>query len=67
VESQAERRYRVLDRWASHQSFESFREGNQIEYERFSRLIASEGLVERETVLGSFYEDGPDESGLVSK
>ena len=65
VESEAERRYRLLDRWASHESFEGFREKYQVEYEKFSRLIAGEGLVERETVLGSFYEDGPDESGLV--
>jgi len=66
-ELETDRRYRVTDRWYSHQGFESFREEYQQEYEKFSRLILNEGLVERETVLGSFYEDGPDESGLVLK
>jgi hypothetical protein len=52
LEAEAERRFRVLDYWLSH---ESFRRQYQLEYEKFSRLIASEGLVERETLLGSFY------------
>jgi hypothetical protein len=60
LEAQAERRYRVLDYWLSHESFEDFRQRYQLEYEKVSRLIASEGLVERETLLGSFYRGDSD-------
>jgi len=60
LEAAAERRYRVLDYWLSHESFEDFRQKYQLEYEKFSRLIASEGLVERETLLGSFYGGDSD-------
>jgi hypothetical protein len=60
LEAQAERRYRVTDCWRSHESFEDFRQRYQLEYEKFSRLIASEGLVERETLLGSFYRADSD-------
>jgi hypothetical protein len=60
LEAEAERRFRVLDYWLSHESFEDFRRRYQPEYEKFSRLIASEGLVERETLLGSFYRGDSD-------
>jgi hypothetical protein len=60
LEAEAERRFRVLDYWLSHESFEDFRRQYQLEYEKFSRLIAIEGLVERETLLGSFYRGEPD-------
>jgi hypothetical protein len=60
LEAEAERRYRVLDYWLSHESFEGFRGRYQLEYEKFSRLIASESLVERETLLGSFYRGDSD-------
>jgi len=60
LEEQAERRFRVTDYWLSHESFEDFRRRYQLEYEKFSRLIASENLVERETLLGSFYRGGSD-------
>jgi hypothetical protein len=60
LEAAAERRYRVLDYWLSHESFEDFRRQYQLEYEKFSRLIASDGLVERETLLGSFYRGDSD-------
>lgn len=60
LEAEAERRYRVLDYWLSHESFEDFRQRYQLEYEKFSRLIANEGLVERETLLGSFYRGDSD-------
>jgi heme-degrading monooxygenase HmoA len=63
--SRGQRRYKVFDHWRSHQDFERCRSERQREIESFSRLLASEGMVLRETVLGSFYEDGPDESGLV--
>ena len=56
----AERQYRVTDYWLSHESFEDFRQRYQLEYEKFSRLIASDGLVERETLLGSFYRGDSD-------
>jgi heme-degrading monooxygenase HmoA len=54
--SAAERRYRVFDRWSSHRAFEGFRRQRQQEYEEFMRLMVANGLMERETVLGSFYE-----------
>jgi hypothetical protein len=57
---EAERRFRVTDYWLSHESFEDFRRRYQLEYEKFSRLIASEGLMERETLLGSFYRGESD-------
>ena len=60
LEAEGERRYRVLDYWLSHESFEDFRRRHQLEYEKFSRLIASEDLVERETLLGSFYRGDSD-------
>jgi hypothetical protein len=60
LEAAAERRYRVLDYWLSHESFEDFRRQYQLEFEKFSRLIASDGLVERETLLGSFYRGDSD-------
>jgi hypothetical protein len=67
VHSRAERRFRVLDYWWSHETFEGFRRERQTECEKFSLLVHAEGMVERETVLGVFYEDesGPEE-GLVS-
>jgi hypothetical protein len=60
LEEETERRFRVLDYWLSHESFEDFRQRYQLEYEKFSRLIASEGLVERETLLGAFYRGDSD-------
>jgi hypothetical protein len=55
LEAETERRYRILDYWVSHEGFEDFREQHQLDYEKFRRLIADEGLIERETLLGSFY------------
>jgi hypothetical protein len=60
MEAEAERRYRVTDYWLSHESFEDFRRRYRLEYEKFSWLIASEGLVEQETLLGSFYRGDSD-------
>jgi hypothetical protein len=60
LEAETERRFRVLDYWLSHESFEDFRRQYRLEYEKFSRLIAIEGLVERETLLGSFYRGDSD-------
>ena len=56
--------YEVFDYWQSHEDFESCRQERQQEIERFNLLFLDE-LVVRETFLGGFYEDGPDESGLV--
>ena len=58
-------RYEVFDYWQSHEEFEICRRERQSEIERF-KLLFLESLIQRETLLGSFYEDGPDESGLVS-
>ncbi len=60
LESKAGRRYKVFDYWQSHEDFESFRKQHQQQYEKFSQLIASDGLVLRETVLGSFYRNESD-------
>jgi hypothetical protein len=59
-------RYEVFDYWQLHEEFENCRQERQPEIERF-KLLFLDGLVQRETLLGSFYEDGPDESGLVSR
>ena len=65
-ESQAERRYRVLDFWSWHRYFELFRERFGAEYEKFERLIAAEGVVEREELVGAYYEkDRGGEDELV--
>jgi len=63
VESKADRRYRVFDYWRSHEDFEGFREQHQEEYEKFSLWVRTEGLVERETVLGSFYDESDLDEG----
>ena len=63
------RRYKVLDEWRSHEDFEAFRQEQQAGVERFKAFLAAEGLVERETVLGSFYQDDSDwdkDAGLIS-
>lgn len=59
-QSKVERRYKVLDYWHSHEGFEEFRERYQTDCERFSLLVASEGLIEQEVFLGSFYTSGTD-------
>ena len=53
-------RFLTLDYWRSHEDFESFRKEHQQAYEKFSGLIASEGWIEREVLLGSFYKDESD-------
>jgi hypothetical protein len=62
--SSGPRQYEVFDYWRLHEDFESCRRERQQEIERFS-LLFLESVVQRETFLGGFYEDGPDESGLV--
>jgi heme-degrading monooxygenase HmoA len=57
-------RYEVFDYWRSHEDFECCRRERQQEIERFN-LLFLESLVQRQAFLGGFYEDGPDESGLV--
>ena len=59
-ESEADRRYQIFDYWQSHSGFEEFREKYQVDCQNFSLLIANEGLVEREILLGSFYADESD-------
>jgi heme-degrading monooxygenase HmoA len=62
--SETERLYRVFDRWSSHRAFEGFRRQGQQEYESFMRLLLADGLIEKETVLGSFYEQDTDDPGF---
>ena len=64
-ESDVEGRYRVLDFWTSHWKFEAFRERFAAEYERFNQLVLAEGLVQRQEIVGTYYETdggGGDES-----
>ena len=53
-ESELERRFTLLDYWESHVGFEAFRAIHQVDCQRFDRLVASEGLVAREELLGAF-------------
>jgi hypothetical protein len=60
-ESVSDGRYRVLDIWRGHRSFEIFRERYSEDFSRFERQIAEE-LVEKEEFVGAYYEadDGDD-------
>jgi len=51
-----ERTYRVLDIWTSHVEFEQFRRRWAAEYERFRLSISADELIERELLLGMYYE-----------
>jgi len=67
-ESERERCYQVFDIWRNHWNYQAFREQYAQECERLDRLIAGEGLIEKELLLGTFYmdEDGPGEdNGLT--
>ena len=59
-ESQAERRFRVLDSWRSHLEFEGFREKFSTEVEKFNLLLSSEGLVDRQELVGAYYASDDD-------
>jgi hypothetical protein len=56
-ESPVERRYRVQDFWTWYRYFELFRERFAAEYEKFERLVTTDGLVEREQFVGAYYEE----------
>jgi len=58
-------RYQVFDYWGSHEHFEDCRRLRQQAIENFGLLYLNKDLVLTHAVLGSFYEEGPDESGLV--
>jgi hypothetical protein len=59
-ESVSDGRYRVRDIWHGHRSFEIFRERYSEDFNRFERRIAEE-LVEKEELVGAYYEaDGDD-------
>jgi hypothetical protein len=65
-ESPAERRYQVRDFWSWHRYFELFRDRFAAEYEKFERLVTTEGVVERAEFVGAYYEnDRGDEDELV--
>jgi hypothetical protein len=53
-ESQAERRFRVLDFWTTHCDFEAFRSRFAADYDRFNRLVSEEGLVEKQVLVGTY-------------
>jgi heme-degrading monooxygenase HmoA len=66
IVSVEERRYMVRDFWKSHWDFELFRVRQQHEVELFRDWLASQDMVEQETLLGSFCTDEPgDDAGLV--
>jgi hypothetical protein len=69
LEFAAGRRYKVFDYWKAHEDFEGFRRHRRQDLERFNLLVAGEGLIDRETLLGSFYQDDSDwdeDTGLIS-
>ena len=59
-ESKTERQYLAFDYWTSHVEFETFRVKYQVAVERFTELVAFEGLLQREVFLGSYYESDSD-------
>jgi len=59
-ESRSELRYRTFDYWRSHLGFERFRERHQADFERLNLLIAAEGMLQKELLLGTFYIDDSD-------
>lgn len=56
-------KYRLEDVWRSHLDFEKFRSLAAEELAVFAERLMGDGIVEREEVLGSFYEDEPGEEG----
>jgi len=62
-ESVGDGRHRVRDFWSWHRGFEIFRERFSEEYAQFDRQI-TDGLVEKQEFVGSYYEAGGDD--LVS-
>ena len=62
-------RYRVIDYWNWHRNFEVFRARFHGEFERFEEWLRSEGLIEKEQFLGTYYEkpeDGSEEDWVLS-
>jgi hypothetical protein len=57
-ESPEERRYRIRDFWSSHIWFEVFRERFAAECDKFNLLIVNDGLVEKQELVGTYYETG---------
>jgi hypothetical protein len=65
-EPSEERKYRVQDFWDSHFSFEVFRECFASDCDRFTLLIVNEGLIEKQELVGMYYEaDGSAGDDLV--
>jgi hypothetical protein len=64
------RRFELWDYWTSHLEFEAFRDQNQCAVQSFQVWLDGAGLIEREEVLGMFYQNDRDsdsdgETGLV--
>jgi len=53
--------YRVRDLWNGHWDFESFRVRFQGEFEEFQSWIVADRVIEREELIGMYYEKDPDE------
>ena len=66
-ESEAERQYRVLDFWTSHRWFEGFRKQYAAEFEWFHQRIVAEGLVERQEVVGTYYESSEGDDLIAAE
>ena len=64
-ESAVERRYRVLDFWTGHPEFEKFREQFRSEYGRFDQWLVTEGVVEKQQVVGTYYVDEGSDGDLA--
>jgi hypothetical protein len=66
-ESPVEGRYRVRDFWKSHLALESFRKQFVVEYKKFDRLMMTEGLIQKQQLVGEYYlGEGSDGDDLVS-
>jgi len=61
-ESQGEGRYRVRDFWRGHRWFEVFRECFSEDFAEFDRQIV-DGLVEKQELVGAYYEGDGDDKG----
>ena len=61
LERRSKRQYQLFDYWISHRDFEAFRTRHHASCERLAEWARLEGLVDRELLLGSFYEFGGDD------
>jgi hypothetical protein len=65
LERRSKRQYQLFDYWISHQDFEAFRKRHHASCQQLAEWAKLDGIVDRELLLGSFYEfGGDDDEGL---